>query len=260
MESVISTDGTRIAFARSGNGPPLVLVHGSTADHTRWANIMSGLERAFTVIAMDRRGRGGSGDAEAYSIEKEYDDVAAVVEAAGADVSLLGHSFGALCAMEVALRVDGLRRLILYEPPFPVDGMPLYPPGLPEKLQGILATGDRESFLTAFFSEVVGAPDGQIAALRADPSWKGRVAAAHTALREMADGDYRFDPARFRRLDVPTLLLLGENSPAELQSPTYALDSALPDSRVVVLAGQGHVAMTTAPKIFLREVIDFLCD
>ncbi len=259
-ESVKSTDGTRIAYARSGNGPPLVLVHGSTADRTRWANILPELERKFTVIAMDRRGRGGSGDAEPYSIEQEYDDVAVVVEAAGTGANLLGHSFGALCAMEAALRVDTLRRLILYEPPFPVGGAPLYPPGLPERLGEILAQGDREKFLICFFSEVVGVPDEQIAALRADPSWKGRIAAAHTVLREMADGEYRFDPVRFRRLEVPTLLLLGENTPAELTAPTRTLDTALPDSRIVVLEGQGHVAMTTAPELLLREVIGFLSD
>lgn len=83
MESVISRDGTRFAYARSGNGPPLVLVHGSTADHTRWANLLPELESRFTVIAMDRRGRGGSGDASLYTLEQEFDDVAAVVEAAG---------------------------------------------------------------------------------------------------------------------------------------------------------------------------------
>lgn len=258
METVTSRDGTRLAYARSGSGPPLVLVHGSTADHTRWRTVLPELERHFTIIAMDRRGRGGSGDAETYALELEYEDVAAVVEAQGPNTSLLGHSFGGLCAMEAALRVNNLRRLVLYEPPFPAVGTALYPPGLPERFEAMLAEGNREKFLVSFFSEVVGLPDQQIAVLRADPSWEGRVAAAHTALREMADGEYRFDPARFRSLAVPTLLLLGDQSPAELVAPTRALHSALPDSRVVVLEGQGHVAMTTAPELFLREVIGFL--
>jgi len=127
MDSVTSADGTRIAHKRSGNAPPLVLVHGSTANHTRWAAILPELQNAFTVIAMERRGRGESGDAAAYSRDREYDDVVAVVEAAGGGVSLLGHSFGALCAMEVALRVDDLRRLVLYEPLFPMDEGPIIP-------------------------------------------------------------------------------------------------------------------------------------
>ena len=137
MEMVTSSDGIRIAFERSGSGSPLVLVHGSTADHTRWTSILPGLERRFTVLAMDRRGRGASGDAQKYSLEREYDDVAAVIRAAGREVDLFGHSFGALCAMEAALNVDNLRRIVLYEPSFPVGETPLYPPTLPDRLRAI---------------------------------------------------------------------------------------------------------------------------
>jgi pimeloyl-ACP methyl ester carboxylesterase len=258
MHRVTSADGTTIAYRRSGAGPPLVLVHGSTADHTRWTNVLPALESRFTVLAMDRRGRGASGDAEAYALEREYEDVAAVIEAAGSGASLLGHSFGALCALEAALRVRGLRRLVLYEPVFPVDDRPLYPPGLPERLAAILAERGPEAFLTVFFGEVAGVPEEGIAALRADPSWEARVAAAPTALRELADGDYRFDPARFRTLRAPTLLLVGGTSPAHLTAPARALEAALPDARLAVLEGQGHVAMTTAPDLFLSTVVGFL--
>jgi pimeloyl-ACP methyl ester carboxylesterase len=258
MEFVASADGVRIAFERSGNGPPLVLVHGSTADHTRWSGILPTLESKFTVVAMDRRGRGGSGDASDYSLEKEYQDVSEVIRAAGRDVSLIGHSFGALCSMEAALHVDNLKRLVLYEPVFPVGGNPLYPPDLPARLNAILETGDRDAMLVAFFKEAVGAPDAQIEALRADPSWSRRLAAAHTALRELADGDYMFEPERFRGLAVETLLLVGEHSPNELTAPAQALHGVLPHSRIVTLEGQGHVAMTTAPKLFLDAVMEFL--
>jgi pimeloyl-ACP methyl ester carboxylesterase len=258
MESVVSADGTRIAFERTGEGPPLVLVHGSTADHTRWPSVLPELNRHFTVLAVDRRGRGQSGDADPYSIEQEYDDIAAVVVAAGADVSLLGHSFGALCAMEAALRVNNLHRLVLYEPVFPVGGSPLYAPDLPARLRAILELRDREAFLVCFFREAAGVPDEGIEALKRDPSWQARLAAAHTALRELADGEYRFGAERFRALHVPTLLLVGENSPIELTAPARALDEALPQSRLVVLKGQGHVAMNTAPEIFLSAVMEFL--
>lgn len=258
METVRSNDDTQIAFKRSGSGPRLVLVHGSTADHTRWANILPELNQGFTVLAMDRRGRGGSGDAEDYSLEREFEDVAAVVRAAGPGANLLGHSFGALCAMEAALRVDNLQRIVLYEPPFPVGETQLYPPELPGRLRAILDTGDREELLVTFFKEAAGVPEPQIEALRADPSWPARVVAAHTALREMADGDYEFMAARFQNLIVPTLVLVGENSPTELTGPARELAAALPDSQLVVLKGQGHVAMTTAPTIFLDAVTSFL--
>jgi pimeloyl-ACP methyl ester carboxylesterase len=258
MEFVTSSDGSRIAFQRSGTGPPLVLVHGSTADHTRWAGILPELENAFTVIAMDRRGRGYSDDAAEYSLEQEYQDVAAVIRASDRDVCLMGHSFGALCSMEAALRVDNLKKLVLYEPVFPVGDNPLYPPHLPDRLSSILETGDRDAMLVTFFKEAVGAPDAQIEALRADPSWAGRVASAHTALRELADGDYIFEPGRFHQLTVPTLLLIGENSPKELTAPSKLLDDALPNSRLVTLDGQAHIAMTTAPALFLDAVLGFL--
>ncbi len=258
METVVSRDGTPIAFERTGAGPPLVLVHGSTADHRRWAVLLPRLTERFTVLAMDRRGRGASGDAPDYALEREYEDVAAVLRAAGPGASLLGHSFGALCAMEAALRVPGLRRLVLYEPGFPVDGAALYPPGLLDRLRALLDAGDRDGFLAAFFRDGAGLSDAQIDTLRADPSWPARLAGAHTALREAADGDYVFAPERFAALAVPTLLVVGGASPPELTAPSRALAAALPDSRIAMLPGQGHAAITTAPEMFLGAVLPFL--
>jgi pimeloyl-ACP methyl ester carboxylesterase len=257
METVLSRDGTRIAFDRAGTGPPLVLVHGSTADHTRWAKVRPELERQFTVYAMDRRGRGGSGDSEVYSLEAEFDDVAAVVEAAGPGASLLGHSYGALCALEAALRTS-LRKLVLYEPAFGVEGLQMYEPDARRRVEELAAAGDREQLLVTFFREIVQMPEGDIEMMRKDPSWQGRLAAAHTAVRELADAEYVFDRERFSKLDVPTLLLLGSESPEMLRRPTELVAEALPNVRVAVLQGQGHVAITTAPDLFLREVLAFL--
>ena len=260
METVKSKDHTRIAYERTGEGPPLVLVHGTTADHTRWAPILPQLERHFTTYAMDRRGRGKSGDNAAYHIEREYEDVAAVVDVAGPQVNLLGHSYGALCAMEAALRTNNLRRLVLYEPAFPTDGTEMYPPGSIQRLQDLADQGDRELLLTTFFRDFAQMSEHEISALRSHPSWQGRLAAAHTAVRELADADYVFDPSRFHDLAVPTLLLMGGESPALLTKPTEQLSKVLPNCRVVVMPGQGHAAMNTAPGLFLREVITFLTD
>jgi pimeloyl-ACP methyl ester carboxylesterase len=160
--------------------------------------------------------------------------------------------------MEAALRVKNLRRLVLYEPAFPVGNEPLYQPEIPAKLHSLLATGDREQLLLAFFGEVVGATDTEIARLQADPSWTNRIAAAHTAVRELADGDYEFDSRRFQALEVPTLLLYGERSPQRFKEPAKQLSAVLPASRIVALEGQGHVAMTTNPDLFLSEVMKFL--
>ena len=108
MEYVTSKDGTQIAYERRGEGPPLVLVHGAAADHTRWKSLLPALENFFTVYAVDRRGRGQSGDVGAYAIEREYEDVVAVVDSLPVPVNLLGHSFGAICSLEASLRTSNM--------------------------------------------------------------------------------------------------------------------------------------------------------
>src|SRR5215470_16425578 len=143
MQTITSRDGTAIAFVRSGAGPALVLVHGTTADHTRWKPLLPRLETHFTVYAVDRRGRGGSGDAPDYSIEREFDDIAAVVDAIGEPVLLLGHSYGAVCSLEASLRTQHVSKLVLYEPPIRTAGS-LFPPGTVERLQVLLDAGDRD--------------------------------------------------------------------------------------------------------------------
>lgn len=260
METIVSKDGTTIAFARSGSGPRLVLVHGTTADHTRWKPLLPQLETHFTVYAVDRRGRGGSGDAASYAIEREFEDIAALVSAIDDRVLLLGHSYGAVCALEAAFQTTNLKKLALYEPPIRTAES-FYPPGTVERLQALLDSGDHDSVVSTFFREVVRAPEEEIRMLRALPNWPARVAAAHTIPREMRINDaYRFAPARFSAMSVPTLLLLGGSSPPMFKSAVEAVRDALPDARVVVMPGQQHTAMNTAPDLFLREVLDFFLE
>ncbi len=190
-DTVASADGTRIAVWRSGSGPPLVLVHGAIGDHTRWAPVIPALEERFTVPAMDRRGRGPSGDSDAYSLEREVEDVVAVVEAAGDDVHLLGHSHGAACALEAALETDRLRTLTLYEPPLGFLGGS---PEVVERLEALLAEDRRDEALTLFLTEVARQPPEAIELMRSLPTWEARLAAAHTLPREeRATRDYRCD-------------------------------------------------------------------
>jgi pimeloyl-ACP methyl ester carboxylesterase len=258
MLTVNSTDGTPIAHERSGHGPPLVLVHGTTADRTRWRPILGELEKHFTVYAVDRRGRGASGDAPTYAIEREFDDVAAVVDSIGAPVFLLGHSYGAKCSLEAATRTNNIRKLVLYEPPIPIDG-PLYPPGFVERLEKLLDAGDRAGVVETFFREIVRMPDHELEMMKALPNWPARVAAAHTIPRELrSDETYRLDPTRFANLRVPTLLLLGGDSPPLFRNAVEEVHRAILSSTVVVMPGQQHAAMNTSPELFLREVLGFL--
>ena len=257
MDKVTSNDGTAIACRRGGSGAPLVLVHGTSASRMRWSRVLTMLEANFTVYAMDRRGRGDSGDTLPYSIEREFEDVAALVESIGAPVHLLGHSYGAICALEASLHVRNLRSLVLYEPPMPTPGT--HPAAPLAKLEAALAAGDRESVLAIFFKEMNGMPQAQFEQFKALPEWQARLAAAHTLPREIGAVDrYRFDGARFAGLKVPVMLMLGGDSPPYFSAAIDMLAAALPHARKVVLPGQRHVAMDTAPELFVREVLAFL--
>lgn len=258
VQKVTSKDGTIIAFWKSGSGPPLLVIHGTTADHTRWAGILPRLEQHFTVYAMDRRGRGESTDAPEYAIAREAEDIVAVLDHVGERAFVLGHSYGAVCALEAALLTDRIARLILYEPPLPTD-VPMYPPGLTDKMQVMIDSGASESALELFVREVLKMPEADFAKYRTSPTWPVRVKLAPTIPREIAiDRTYHFDPARFAEFRVPTLLLLGGESPALFRRATEVLDSALTTATLVSLPGQQHIAMDTNPDLFLSEVLKFL--
>ncbi len=261
MEKIISKDGTPIAYEHSGAGPPLILVHGTAASHARWATILPTLRQHFSVYAVDRRGRGESGDANAYTIEREFEDIAAVVDSIGGQVNLLGHSYGAVCSLEAALLTRNIRKMVLYEPPMPLAGFQIYPEGIIERLQALLDAGDREGVVVTFLREVVKMPSSELALFQAQPAWSARVAAAHTIPREIrAHERYRFEPERFKDMSTPTLLLLGGESPPFMKASVEAVNAALPNSRISVMPGQQHIAMSTAPELFLREVIGFLVE
>jgi pimeloyl-ACP methyl ester carboxylesterase len=264
MARVASRDGTEIGWWTSGQGPPLVLVHGAVADHARWRPLLPYLEPHATVHAMDRRGRGASGDAPGYDLAREFEDVAAVVDAVAAatasPVDLYGHSFGGLCAFGGAALTANLRRLVLYEgwPPADPAAREL-PPGVGERLDALLAEGDRDAVVETMFREVVRMPETEIAALRAQPAWPARVAAAPTIVRELrAISRVPFGAARAARVTVPTLLLTGSDSRDPFAADVGTVAAALPDARVAVLEGQQHVADILDPEGFAGHLVGFL--
>ena len=160
--------------------------------------------------------------------------------------------------MEATLRTPRVRRLFLYEPPLPV-GIEIYPPGLIEHLDQLLAAGDRDGVVSTFYREVVKMPEAELDIVRADPSWEARVAAAHTIPRELRIADaYDPDFERFATVRIPTLLLLGGDSPSFLVDPTRRLHESISESKLTVMPDQQHAAMNTAPDLFLGHVIDFL--
>jgi pimeloyl-ACP methyl ester carboxylesterase len=254
---VASTDGTLIGYEQCGSGPNLLLVHGTATIRAQWASIF---EQHFTVTVMDRRGRGGSGDSSDYAIEREFEDVAAMVNALDAPVLLFGHSYGGLCALGSAMLTDKLAGLILYEPALS-DGEALYSLAQLAQLETFLAAGDHEGLVRTFLGGVVGMPPHEVELLASSQAWPNRVATAPTIPREMrAEQTYRIPVDSLGRLNIPVLLLSGGDSPPDLGAGMAKLENILPNSRTVTMPGQQHIAMYTAPDLLVGAVLDFWRD
>ena len=256
MERIASPTGATVSYDKRGSGPPLVLVHGGFSDHeTNWAFVMPLLMQRFTVHAVARRGRGETDATEGHGVEDEGRDVAALVEAVGAPVFLLGHSYGAQVALAAAAKVpDRVRKLVLYEPPWPG----ILGEGALARLEGLAESGDWEGFAAAFFRDVLSVPAGELDELRATELWPPIVADAKASLGDLrALSRYDFRAERFRGLNLPVLLQVGTESPRGLYA-TDALAAALPDARIEELPGQAHEAMTTAPGLYAEAVSRFL--
>jgi pimeloyl-ACP methyl ester carboxylesterase len=215
------------------------------------------LSQGYTVYAMDRRGRGLSGDRIPYAIEREFEDVAALVDSIGEPVNLLGHGYGAVCALEAARMTFAVRRLVLYEPPVP-RSLQNRPHGLEERMRERLAAGDPEGVLVTYLREVLRMPEQEISALRASPAWEPRLATVLTLPREVrVEDSYRFLPERFESFLTPTLILSGGASAPFLQETVGSAAAALPNARVETLFGYQHLAIDRAPDLFVERVFRF---
>ena len=261
LTKVTSRDGTEIGFFTRGEGPPLLLVHGGLGDHTRWGALLPYLEPHFTVHAMDRRGRGASGDGPAYAPQREFEDVAAVIDAvsqdSGSATDVYGVSNGATFALGAAAQTANVRRLALYEPGI-TDAADLVSPELDARLAAQLAAGDGDGLVETFFREALGLGDDDIATLRAQPSWAARVEAAPTLPRELRNTpEQLFDASQAASVTVPTLLLEGSESPESLRADVRLVAEALPDARIAVLEGQAHSADLLAPELVAEHLLTF---
>ncbi|SOC53782.1 alpha/beta fold hydrolase [Ornithinimicrobium cerasi] len=259
METLTTPAGMSLSYERSGSGPPLVLVHGALSDHrTNWALVQPTLSRRFTVLALARRGRGSTEATEGHGVPDEADDLLALIEAVGEPVFLLGHSYGAQCALAAALRMpqERLRKLVVYEPPDPER----VSRDVLARLEVAAASGAWEAFAETFLHDLVSVPEPELAELRESDLWPAIVADARASLADLrALTAYRFEAGRFQDLRVPVLLQVGADSPRHLYV-TDVLAAALPDARVTVLPGQAHEAMTTAPELYCASVTEFLLD
>jgi pimeloyl-ACP methyl ester carboxylesterase len=261
---VTSRDGTEIAYSTTGEGPPLLLVHGTGGARARFDVLLPHLEPHATVHVMDRRGRGGSGDASDYALAREFEDIASVVdsiaEASGSTVAVYGHSYGGNCAWGAAALTSNIRALVLYEgwPPVKPE-LAQFPQETEAELDRLVAAGERDAALEFFLRKIVELSEGDIAAIRADPTWSARAAVVHTVTREnRAVLEHPFDLGEAAAIAVPVLVLTGAESPAEIKDDPEAVAAAIPDATLVAIEGQQHVADVLAPEVFAGHVLAFL--
>src|SRR2546429_4582400 len=180
MRTVISKDSTPIAFDKSGHGPAIILVAGATATRLAEASLAAILAAQFTVFNYDRRGRGESGDTAPYAVEREVEDLEALIIEAGGSAFVVGGSSGAVLALEAARKLP-ITKLALYEPPFIVDdSRPPLPADYVSQLTALLASGRRGDAVAYFMTTGVGLPVAEVAQMRHDPMWPALEAVAHT--------------------------------------------------------------------------------
>ena len=254
MESVTSRDGTTIAFDRLGEGPPVVLVCGGSVDRMADAAIAQELASDFTVLNYDRRGRGDSGDTPPYAIEREVEDIEAVIAAGGGSANLWGSSSGAVLAMIAAASGAPVTKLALWEPPFILDENARPPADQVEQYERMIADGRRGDAAEYFMSKVVGMPPEFVADARTQPWWAAQEAIAHTlAYDARIMGDYSIPTETAGAVKAPTIVLAGGADMPFMRASAEALADAIPDGEVRFLDGQGHNVDPTILAPALKE-------
>lgn len=261
MGQVRSSDGTSIAYDRSGEGPALILVNGALSVRSAGGPLAALLAPRFSVFSYDRRGRGASGDTAPYAVEREIEDLAAVMAEAGGSAFVYGHSSGAVLSLRAAAHGLDILKLALYEPPFiGDDSRPLLPPDYVTTLAQLLAAGRRGEAVALFMTTAVEAPAEMVAQMRNGPMWPGLEAVAHTLPYDLAimgatEGGHPSALARWAAVTVPTLVIDGGASPAWARNAVRALASTLPLAQQRTLDGQTHGA---DPKVLAPVLEEFL--
>ena len=252
MSTTVSADGTEIAYTRTGSGPALVLVDGAMCYRGSSPNdaLAKELATRFTVYTYDRRGRGESADTGPYAVEREVEDLAALVKEAGGEAFLFGISSGAALALEAARGLP-VTKLALYEPPFVVDGTrPRVPADYPARLDAALAAGKRGLAVKMFMTEGVGLSGAMVAMMRIMPFWAKLKRVAHTIPYDTAFVvDHQAGtplPAAWPEVKVPTLAVDGGRSPDWMRNGVSSLAKVLPSAEYKTLPGQTHIVKAAA--------------
>jgi pimeloyl-ACP methyl ester carboxylesterase len=245
MRKVVSRDGTTIAYEKTGQGPPIVLLNGAFRDHSIFDSLVPELAPQCTTYAYDRRGRGESGDSPAYAVEREIEDLEAVIEEAGRDVVVFAGSCGANLAIEAALRGAPIRRLALHEPFYRTEGFDKPPADAMDTLHGLLAKEERGAAVEYFLAEMVGFTPETIADWRQGPIWAINEANAHTLPYDTAVcGDFTVPAGRLAAYRTPTLVVFSDHTSDWLSAAARATAAALGNGWGMRLPGSWHRVQT----------------
>lgn len=258
---VESLDGTLIFSQSYGEGRPLVILSGALFKSELWQRVVPLLSVQRSVYVVDRRGRGKSGPGKTYAPEREIEDVLAVLSALPSPVDLLGHSSGAILALQAAARgPSNLARLIAYEPPVFFSEPDRILSDLPERLDALLAAALPEAAVEAFFREGPRASERELEQMKSGPAWAEMLKnLAHTVPNDArVQRSFSGDSAELAKVRVPTLMLLGAASPERMRRAAETVAARLPNARLQELSGQQHLAMLTAPALLANAVSNFL--
>ena len=265
MKTVTSKDGTKIAFDQIGSGSVIILVDSALADRTLCSRLASLLAEEFTVINYDRRGRGDSTDTQPYAVEREVEDIKALIDATSGSAFLFGSSSGAVLALEAASQLPSkIKKQVLFEPPFIVDDSraPL-PDDFLEKVRELLAKDKRGEALKLFFSTAMGIPGIFIFMMRLMPSWSKSKIVAHTLPYDlMVMGHTQqgkpLSANGWAAASMPTLVLSGGKSEVFFHKAGDALAAVLPNATHRILKDQHHGSVVMSPNVIASEIVGFL--
>jgi pimeloyl-ACP methyl ester carboxylesterase len=258
--TVTSADGTQIAYDQAGDGPPVILIGGAFNDRTTVAGLAAVLAAELTAVGYDRRGRGDSGDSADYAVEREVEDLVALIGQVGGSASVFGHSSGAVLALEAAERGAPISRLAVYEPPYIADGSRHHPPAdLADQVRTLIGEDRRDEAVTLFLTESVGVPAEMVQGMRASDTWGWLVGLARTLPYDLTlCGPGNALPAdRLAKIEVPTLAIGGSLSPPWLPAGARAVAAAIPGARYETLEGQDH-GVLNQPEALRPLLLDFL--
>jgi pimeloyl-ACP methyl ester carboxylesterase len=244
VNKVTSKDGTTIAYDQAGEGPVVILVDGAMCGRSfgPMTALIPLLAPHFTVIHYDRRGRGDSGDTAPYAVEREVEDIEALINAAGGSAYIYGISSGAVLALDAAGRLPAITKLAMYEPPLILDdSRPPIPDDYLDKFKEMLAEGRRGDMVEHFMTVGVGMPAEAVAPMRAMPMWPAMEAIAPTLIYDTTImGDFTLPAAVAASIRVPALVMGGGASPFQLQHAAQAMAEAIPGAQLRMLEGQTH--------------------